>query len=81
MRPHTKDPIVLTEHVRQRLARTICRRYCDQDHRLHVVTLDPVLEERIRAGCEHSEEGSPIRLSPREVDGLCRSISRGSARS
>jgi flagellar biosynthesis protein FlhA len=72
--PRTKDPIVLTELARQRLARTICTRYRDQDLRLYVVTLDPALEERIRAGFEHNEEGLTIRLSPREVDGLCRSI-------
>ena len=70
--PRTKDPIVLTEHVRQRLARTLCTRYRDQDHRLHVVTLDPALEERIRAGFEHSEEGLAIRLPPREVESVCR---------
>ena len=72
--PRTKDPILLTEHVRQRLARTLCTRYRDQDHRLHVVTLDPALEERIRAGFEHDEEGLAIRLSPREVESICRSI-------
>ena len=72
--PRTKDTIALAELVRQRLARTICTRYRDQDLRLHVVTLDPALEERIRAGFEHNEEGLAIRLSPREVDGLCRWI-------
>jgi flagellar biosynthesis protein FlhA len=72
--PRTKDLIVLTECVRQRLARTICTRYRDQDLRLYVVTLDPALEERIRTGFEHNEEGLAIRLSPREVDGVCRWI-------
>jgi flagellar biosynthesis protein FlhA len=72
--PRTKDLIVLTECVRQRLARTICTRYRDQDLRLFVVTLDPVLEERVRTGFEHTEEGLAIRLSPREADGLCRWI-------
>ena len=66
--PRTKDPIVLTEHVRRRLARTLSTRYRDQDHRLHVVTLDPALEERIQAGFEHGEAGLAIRLPPREVD-------------
>ena len=32
------------QYVRQRLARTICTRYRDPDHRLHVVTLDPALD-------------------------------------
>ncbi len=73
--PRTSDPIVLVEHVRRRLARTICRRYCDRDDRLQVVTLDPALEERIRAGCEHiDEEGLSIHLSPAAVDEVCRLI-------
>ncbi len=72
--PRTKDPILLTEHVRQRLARTICTRYRDQAHRLHVVTLDPALEERIQSGCDCNEDGVSIRLSPRDVETICRSI-------
>ena len=70
--PRTKDPIALVEHVRGRLARTLSTRYRDQDHRLHVVTLDPALEERIQAGCEHGEGGLAIRLPPREVESICR---------
>ncbi len=66
-----KDEIWLTECVRQRLARTICTRYRDQDGRLHVVTLDPALEERIRAGFEHDEGGLRIHLSPEAVEEVC----------
>src|SRR5207253_8147618 len=64
----TKDPILLTEYVRHRLARTICTRYRDKENRLHVVTLDPALEDRIRAGIEHSERGLFIRMSPQAVE-------------
>src|SRR6185369_15297616 len=39
--PRTKDPVLLTEYVRHRLARTICTRYRDKQNRLHVITLDP----------------------------------------
>ncbi len=72
--PRTKDPILLTEYVRHRLARTICTRYRDKDNRLHVVTLDPALEDRIRAGIEHSERGLFIRMSPQAVETTCRLI-------
>ena len=54
----TKDPILLTEYVRHRLARTICTRYRDHDNRLYVATLDPALEDRIRAGFDHNEQGA-----------------------
>ena len=71
-----KDVIWLTECVRQRLARTICTRYRDANHQLHVVTLDPLLEERIRIGCEHSGEGLSIRLAPREIEAICGMLER-----
>ncbi|MCA9217864.1 MAG: FHIPEP family type III secretion protein [Planctomycetales bacterium] len=41
----------LVEQVRQRLGRTISQRFRDDDGRLHVVTLDPGLEGRIRHAC------------------------------
>ena len=71
----TKDPILLTEYIRHRLARTICTRYRDKDHRLYVITLDPVLEDRIRSGFDHNEQGMFIRMSPQAVESICRMIS------
>jgi flagellar biosynthesis protein FlhA len=72
--PRTKDPILLTEYVRHRLARSICSRYRDKDARLFVVTLDPPLEDRIRAGIEHSERGLFVRMSPQAVEATCKVI-------
>ena len=66
--------MLLTEYVRHRLARTICTRYRDADNRLYVVTLDPALEDRIRAGFEHNEHGLFIRMSPQAVEATCRLI-------
>ncbi len=72
--PRTKDPILLTEYVRHRLARTLSTRYRDAEGVLHVVTLDPALEERIRAAVEHSEHGLIVRLTPQAIEGICRAI-------
>ena len=74
--PRTKDPVLLTEYVRHRLARSICTRYRDEENRLHVVTLDPALEDRIRAGFEHNEHGLMVRISPQAVGAACRQIAR-----
>lgn len=73
----TKDPVWLTEYVRHRLARTICSRYRDNENRLHVVTLDPALEDRISAGIEHSERGLFIRMSPQAQEKTCQAIAQG----
>ena len=75
--PRTKEPILLTEYVRHRLARSICTRYRDAENRLYVVTLDPALEDRIRAGFEHNEHGLFVRMSPQAVEATCRLIAAG----
>ena len=65
------DPLLLTEHVRHRLSRTICDSYRDADKRLQVVTLDPALEDRIRAGIEQSEGAIRIRMSATAIKAMC----------
>jgi flagellar biosynthesis protein FlhA len=70
----TKDPLALAESVRQRLSRSICARYRDGEHRLRVLTLDPELEDRIRASCEQTETGLTVRMPPLGRDAICRLI-------
>ena len=77
----TKDPVLLAEYVRHRLARTICTRYRDAEGRLYVLTLDPALEDRIRAGIEHTERGLFIRMSPQTIEKTLRADRRASCRS
>ncbi len=73
----TKDPVFLSEYVRHRLARTISTRYRDQYGQLHVLALDPAMEDRIAAGIEHNERGLFVRMSPSAVDSTCEKISVG----
>jgi len=70
----TKDPIILTTFVRQKLARAICTRYRDANNVLNVVMLDPALEDQIRAGFELGPNGLFIRMSPQQQDHLCKKI-------
>jgi flagellar biosynthesis protein FlhA len=59
-----KDPEVLTEYVRNALARSISRSHQSPDGRIRVVTLDPKLEDVIKAATERGERGSVLALSP-----------------
>ena len=43
----SKDPYFLVEKVRQKLSRQICLQYADEDHVIHVVTIDPSFEEKL----------------------------------
>ncbi|MDR2345919.1 MAG: flagellar biosynthesis protein FlhA [Planctomycetaceae bacterium] len=70
----TKDPILLVEEVRRKLARTICTKYRDTNNMLHVITLDPALENQIFAGFEYNENGLFSRLSPDARDNICRKL-------
>jgi flagellar biosynthesis protein FlhA len=72
--PRSKDPILLAELVRARLARTISTKYRDAEGRLHVITLDPALEDRVRAGFEHTDRGLFLRMSPQAIEATCRLI-------
>lgn len=72
----SRDPLLLTELVRRRLARTLSSRYRDAQRRLRVLTLDPALEDRVLAGLQHGEHGVTVRLSPRTVQTLCDRIER-----
>ncbi|QDT00065.1 Flagellar biosynthesis protein FlhA [Adhaeretor mobilis] len=72
--PRTKDTILLTEYVRHRLARQICTRYRDAEAQLHVIAVDPAMEDRIRAGFEHSDRGLFVRMSPQAVEATCNAI-------
>ena len=73
----TKDPVWLCEYVRHRLARTISSRYRDEAGRLHVLALDPAMEDRIAAGIEHTERGLFVRMSPSAADLTCEKIQEG----
>ena len=73
----TKDPVWLCEYVRHRLARTISSRYRDEEGRLHVLAMDPAMEDRIAAGIEHTERGLFVRMSPSAVDLTCEKIQEG----
>ncbi len=72
--PRTKDPVWLAEYCRHRLARTLCSRLADDQNAIHVVTLDPALEDRINAGIEHNERGLFVRMSPPAIDTTCELI-------
>jgi flagellar biosynthesis protein FlhA len=60
----TKDPDILTEYVRQVLARTITRPYVTEDQKFPVLSLQQSLEEKLARGIQKSEHGSFLSLDP-----------------
>lgn len=62
--PLAKDPDVLTEYVRQALARTITRPYETEDHKFPVLSLQQSLEEKLARGIQKSDNGTLMSLDP-----------------
>lgn len=60
----TQDLEVLTEYVRNTLARNICAQYRDEEGKLRCVTLDPALEDLVNRHVERTERGSFLTLPP-----------------
>src|SRR6185503_7853430 len=69
----SKDPLVLTEVVRQRLAVSICNSLSADRKTLHVLLLDPLIEERllgVAAPAAAAGAESPRRTDPRLLDAV-----------
>ncbi|MBW1765907.1 MAG: flagellar biosynthesis protein FlhA [Deltaproteobacteria bacterium] len=66
----TKDTDLLTEYVRQRLARTVTKPYTDSDKALKVLTVTSHVEEVIAGGINQSEYGSYLALEPQQAKGI-----------
>jgi len=60
----SQDPDVLTEYVRQGLARPITKQYQSNDGTLSVMTLDRGVEDAIEGSIQRSESGSFLALEP-----------------
>ncbi|MFC1483104.1 flagellar biosynthesis protein FlhA [Candidatus Margulisiibacteriota bacterium] len=60
----TRDTALLSEHVRQSLARQICTQYMDKEDTVTVLTIDPRLEEMMINAVHQSEYGSFLALDP-----------------
>jgi flagellar biosynthesis protein FlhA len=70
----TKDLEVLSEYVRNALARTICKQYVDESDRLWCITLDPGLEELINGHLDRSERGTTNTMPPQTSQQIVKQI-------
>ena len=72
----TKDLTILTEYVRHALSRTICQQYRDSQKVLHVITLDPGLEDVLAGGFEFGERGLVVKISPQVAELVTQELSK-----
>ncbi|WPX08388.1 flagellar biosynthesis protein FlhA [Anaerocellum danielii] len=72
--PTTKDPDILTEYVRQAMARYITKKYVSGDV-LEAITLSPEVEEKIMNSIQKTEQVSFLNLPPDYVQKLINNLS------
>lgn len=72
----TKDPDLLTEFVRVRLAANICEEYVNNDKLLNVISLDPEIERCLRLAMHRDGMGLQLNLDPREGQQILSSIAK-----
>jgi flagellar biosynthesis protein FlhA len=70
----TKDPDLLTEYVRQALARTICKSVQNENSEVLLFTLNPEIEQTLSRGLTHTEKGSYLILDPRTIQDVLQKI-------
>ncbi len=70
----TKDTDLLTEYVRQALARSICKPLVSEKNELFLMTLNPDLEQSLVRGLTHTEKGSFLILDPKLIQNIMQRI-------
>lgn len=73
--PITRDPDMLTEYVRQSLARTISRKFISEK-KARVVTLDQSLEDKIMSSVQQTEQGNYLTLDPAVTKAILNNLSK-----
>ena len=72
----SKDPDILTEYVRQRLARSIVKQYETAEGILPLVTIDQKIEDILRDGIQKADHGSYLSLEPNLAQKILLSINQ-----
>jgi flagellar biosynthesis protein FlhA len=72
--PVTRDVDMLTEYVRQGLARTITKLYQTPEGNITTITLDQKVEEAITASIQQTEQGSYLAMEPNMAQRIIKKV-------
>jgi flagellar biosynthesis protein FlhA len=73
----SRDPVMLTEYVRQQMGRALTSPHLSEGNELGVLVLDPKLEQTLQGGIEVSERGSFLSLEPNRMQEMLSRIATG----
>ncbi len=72
----TKNPVLLTEYVRQALRRLLVKPYLNASGELPAFFLDPQIEQAIESAVEYNEHSSHLNLPPQKVRDIMDRVTR-----
>ncbi len=74
--PQTKDLDTLTESVRKKLARSITRKYTNEEGKIPVMSLSPQFEEIISGSLLQTEQGVQLVMDPTQANEMINEMAR-----
>lgn len=74
--PSTRNPVLLTEYVRQAIRRVVVKPYLNANGDLPAWFLDAQLERFVESGVEHGESNSSLALAPNSLRDLLDRLTR-----
>jgi flagellar biosynthesis protein FlhA len=73
----TRNPVLLTDYVRQSIRRVVVKPYLNASGDLPAFFLDPAVERFAEGGVEHGESNSSLALAPNSLRDLLDRFGRG----
>jgi flagellar biosynthesis protein FlhA len=73
--PATRNPVLLTEFVRQSIRRAVVKPYVNRSGELPAWFIDPAIEHAVEVAVEHGEQNSHLALAPQAIRDLLNRIS------
>jgi flagellar biosynthesis protein FlhA len=74
--PSSRNPVLLTEYVRQSIRRTVVKPYLNQKGELPAWLLDASVEQSVEGAVQHTEQNSILTLAPHVVREIMLRIER-----
>jgi flagellar biosynthesis protein FlhA len=74
--PMTKNPVLLTEYVRQSIRRMVVKPYTSASGELPVYLIDSAIEQTVESAIEHTEQTSHLNLAPQRIRDIQERITR-----
>jgi flagellar biosynthesis protein FlhA len=71
----SRNPVLLTEYVRQAIRRSVVKPYLNRAGELPAWFLDPAIEQSVEAAVEHGEQNSHLGLAPQAIRDILNRIS------